>query len=480
MASKKIRILYATPECVPFANSGGLGEVAGSLPGAVNGKATSRMEVRVIMPLYKKVGPEYREKMKFLGSKTVKLNWREQYMGLYEMKHGNVKYYFIDNEYYFDRDGGLYGFYDDGERYAFFSKAVMEALDLMTDYVPNIIHANDWQSALIPVLQTTVYKKAFLHTVFSIHNVEYQGSFAPDFSAEVVGLPEEYRYILEFNGGVNLMKGAIETCTILNTVSPSYAEELKTPEYAFGMQDMINKNAFKLVGVLNGINTTLYDPMNDPYTAAPFSADDLTGKAACKAALQELCGLPKEDVPLFTLISRLVPPKGLDLVREIMDEMLSTQDMQFVLLGTGAYEYEEYFKGLEQRHPDKCRCMIEFNGALSHKIYAGGDILMVPSKSEPCGLTQMIGCRYADVPLVRKTGGLGDSIKDCMHGEGNGFVFEGFDAMSLYNAMMNAITLYQDKENWTNLAKHALNQDFSWSVSGKVYKQLYKEIVQNN
>lgn len=479
MANKKIRVLYATPECVPFANSGGLGEVAGSLPGAVNGKSTSRMEVRVIMPLYKKVSPEYREKMTFIGSKTVKLNWREQYMGLFMMKHGNVKYYFIDNEYYFDRDGGLYGFYDDGERYAFFSKAVLEALDLMTDYVPDIIHANDWQTALIPVLQTVEYRREFMQTVFSIHNVEYQGSFAPNFADEVLALPAEYKHILEFNGGVNLMKGAIETCNILNTVSPSYAEELKTPAYAFGMENIINNNAFKLIGVLNGINTTLYDPMNDPHIAAPFNAEDMTGKAACKEALQELAGLPKKDVPLFTLISRLVPPKGLDLVRAIMDELLSTQDIQFVLLGTGEAVYEEYFKGLEQRHPDKARCMIEFNGALSHKIYAGGDILMVPSRSEPCGLTQMIGCRYADVPLVRATGGLKDSIKDCTHGEGNGFVFEGFDAMSLYNAMMNAITLYHDKENWTNLAKHALNQDFSWGVSGKVYKALYKDMVKN-
>ncbi|MBR0373184.1 MAG: glycogen synthase [Mogibacterium sp.] len=468
-----MNILYATPECVPFASSGGLGEVAGSLPKALNRKRRSKIDCRVILPLYAKVPQSVRDKMTFLGSDMVRLVWRRQYMGLFEYRQDGVTYYFIDNEYYFNRDA-LYGHYDDGERFAFFSKAIFHALKMMPDFRPDILHANDWQTALVPVLQTAVYRLEDLKTVYSVHNIEYQGYYGKSFNDEVLGLPQDAVHLIEWRDGLNLMKGGIECCNYFSTVSPSYAQELKDPAYAFGLEEIVRKNDFKLGGILNGINRTLYDPEKDPQIAANYSAKDLSGKAVCKQALQEEAGLPvRADVPLLTLISRLVPAKGLDLVRMVMDDVLNNFDAQFLLLGTGFPEYEEFFRELEERHPDKARCMIKFDPALSHRIYAGGDMILVPSRSEPCGLTQMIGCRYANVPIVRETGGLGDSIHDCTLGDGNGFTFHDYDASALYAAIANAISRYQDSENWQKLQQHDLREDFGWSVSAEDYRLMY-------
>lgn len=468
----KLKVLYATPECAPFAASGGLGEVAGSLPRSLNYSRSANIECRVIMPLYGKVAQEYRDKMKFLGTTTVNLAWRSQYMGLFELRHDRVTYYFIDNEYYFKRDG-LYGYYDDGERFAYFSKAVFEALPLMKDFVPDVIHANDWQTALIPVYQNSLYRREFMKTVFSIHNIEYQGYYGTEFLQEVVGLPESESRFLIFGNGINLMKGGIECCNMLNTVSPSYAEELKDPGYAFGMEDIVRRNEHKMRGILNGINTKTYDPAKDKLIPANYSARDISGKAICKKELQQALGLPESDSLMITLISRLVPAKGLDLVRAIMDEVLDQHDVQFVVLGTGYREYEDYFRGLEIRHPDKVRALIQFNSELSHRIYAGGDVILVPSRSEPCGLTQMIGCRYADVPVVRETGGLKDSIQDCTLGSGNGFVFSKYHPDDLRTALEHAIALYEDKKNWKKLIIHDLKEDFSWNASAKEYADMY-------
>ena len=471
---KKLNILYVTPECTPFANSGGLGEVAGSLPRALCRKRN--IQCRVMMPLYGQISDTFRRKMKFLGKGTVKVTWRQQYMGVFELKHQGVTYYFIDNEYYFKRDG-LYGHYDDGERFAYFSRAVFEALRLIKkDFTPDIIHANDWQTALVPIYQTSLYQRKKTKTVFSIHNIEYQGYFGNSAFDDFLDVPSEYHHMLDLRGGVNLMKGGIECSDMVSTVSPSYANELKDPAFAFGMDETIRRNEHKLKGILNGINTQAYDPEKDKDIAAGYSAKDPSGKALCKKALQEELALAQSDIMMITMISRLVPAKGVDLLREIMDDILYKYNVQFVMLGTGDGEYEDFFRGLESRHPHQARCIIKFDGALSHRIYAAGDILMVPSRSEPCGLTQMIGCRYGNVPLVRRTGGLGDSITDYDQPNGNGFVFDEYDPGSLYAKIVSAIENYQHKDNWNALVKHDLQLDFGWSGSANEYRKMYESL----
>lgn len=473
-AARKLKVLFASPESVPFASTGGLGEVTGSLPKALNAAKDNGIDCRVILPLYKRTGQEYRDKMKFIGTGTVAVSWRRQYMGLFELRRGGVTYYFIDNEFYFGRDD-LYGYYDDGERFSYFSRAVFEALDLIS-FVPDVIHANDWQTALIPVFQNSLYKRDFMKTVFTIHNIEYQGYYDPEAFDAIIGLPESERALLEFGDGINLMKGGIEGANIFSTVSPSYAEELKDPAFAFGMDGIVRRNAHKLHGILNGIDTKVYDPAHDKYTSAGFSAADLSGKALCKKSLQESSGLPVSDVPLITLVSRLVPAKGMDLIRDVIDRILNENDAQFIMLGSGFEEYENFFRGLACRHPGKVACHIGYDTAEAHRIYAGGDILLVPSRSEPCGLTQMIGCRYADIPVVRETGGLKDSITDCTLGDGNGFVFGRFESEDLYNAVMNALVRYADKEIWAGLSKHDLSLDFGWDASAAKYAEMYKSL----
>jgi starch synthase len=469
----ELKVLFATPECSPFVHTGGLGEVAGSLPAAVNRKSGGAIDCRVILPLYASVSQEYRDQMKFLGASEVHLAWRSQYMGVFELKKDGTTYYFIDNEYYFKRDG-LYGYYDDGERFAFFSKAVLDSIGI-TGFEPDIIHANDWQTALVPVYQNSEYRRPFMKTVFTVHNIEYQGYYPHEFLEDVIGLPEGEGYVVEFEDGVNLMKGGIESCNTFTTVSPSYAGELCSPVYAHGLDGIVSRNRWKLRGILNGIDTEKYDPAHDKFIAATYTADDLTGKEKCRASLQESLALPVREVPVITLISRLVPAKGLDLVRAVIDGVLGSEDVQFILLGTGYPEYEEFFRGVEWRHRDKARCLIEFSSEISHRIYAGGDILLVPSLSEPCGLTQMIGCRYGDVPLVRNTGGLRDSITDCTLGDGSGFVFDSFDPDSFYHTLMNAIVRFHDRENWTNLVRHDMGLDFGWERSAGEYIEMYRD-----
>lgn len=467
-----MKVLFVSPECTPFANTGGLGEVASSLPKALCRRG---IDCRVILPLYGMVKQEYRDKMLFLGTGIVPVGWRQQYIGLFQLEWEGVIYYFIDNEYYFKREGGLYGFYDDGERFAYFSRAVFEAMEI-AGFHPHIIHANDWQSALVPVYQTALYRKDFVKTVYTIHNIEYQGYFGTDIFDSIIDLSPDDRHLVEFQTGVNLMKGAIETANAVTTVSPSYAEELKDPANAFGLDAIVRRNAYKISGIINGIDTEVYDPETDPFIAGHFSKDDMSGKDDCKRDLQRSMALPEKDVPLITMITRLVAPKGLDLVRATMDSILAENDVQFIMLGTGDAEYENYFRGLEYRCPDKVRSCIQFSGALSHRIYAGGNILLVPSRSEPCGLTQMIGCRYANAPLVRKTGGLGDTIEDCTHGSGNGFVFDEFTPDAFRTALQKAIDLYQDRKSWEALERFDMEQDFTWNHPAEDYIRLYKSL----
>lgn len=472
----KRKILFAASECTPFIATGGLAEVIGSLSKSL--AQDEEYDVRVVLPLYSDIRGDYRQRFTYLGNINVPLGWRNQYCGIFSYEESGVTFYFLDNEYYFRR-GGCYGYYDDGERFAFFSRAVMEILGFLQFY-PDVLHCHDWQSALAAIYLKTIYchrrEYSLIRAVFTIHNIEYQGKYSLDVLEDLFGISNDYRYLLEFDGCANLMKAAIECSETFTTVSPTYAEEIKRAEYAHGLQGEVERNAFKLRGILNGIDVKSYDPATDPALFAPYSAENPAGKEVCKAELQKMLGLPvREDVPVVAMISRLVAHKGLDLVRATIEELLA-DDVQFVLLGTGDSEYESYFKDLANRYKGKAVSIIAFNGDLSRKIYSGADIFLMPSKSEPCGLSQMIASRYLTVPVVRETGGLYDSIKPYGAG-GNGFTFAAYNAGDMLYVLREAVSLYKNKPEWQKLMIKAGTTDFSWQRSAEEYKKLYTDTL---
>lgn len=472
----KRKILFAASECTPFIATGGLAEVIGSLSKSL--AQDEEYDVRVVLPLYSDIRGDYRQRFTYLGNINVPLGWRNQYCGIFSYEESGVTFYFLDNEYYFRR-GGCYGYYDDGERFAFFSRAVMEILGFLQFY-PDVLHCHDWQSALAAIYLKTIYchrrEYSLIRAVFTIHNIEYQGKYSLDVLEDLFGISNDYRYLLEFDGCANLMKAAIECSETFTTVSPTYAEEIKRAEYAHGLQGEVERNAFKLRGILNGIDVKSYDPATDPALFAPYSAENPAGKEICKAELQKMLGLPvRADVPVVAMISRLVAHKGLDLVRAAIEELLA-DDVQFVLLGTGDSEYESYFKDLANRYKGKAVSIIAFNGDLSRKIYSGADIFLMPSKSEPCGLSQMIASRYLTVPVVRETGGLYDSIKPYGAG-GNGFTFAAYNAGDMLYVLREAVSLYKNKPEWQKLMIKAGTTDFSWQRSAEEYKKLYTDTL---
>lgn len=472
----KRKILFAASECTPFIATGGLAEVIGSLSKSL--AQDEEYDVRVVLPLYSDIRGDYRQRFTYLGNINVPLGWRNQYCGIFSYEESGVTFYFLDNEYYFRR-GGCYGYYDDGERFAFFSRAVMEILGFLQFY-PDVLHCHDWQSALAAIYLKTIYchrrEYSLIRAVFTIHNIEYQGKYSLDVLEDLFGISNDYRYLLEFDGCANLMKAAIECSETFTTVSPTYAEEIKRAEYAHGLQGEVERNAFKLRGILNGIDVKSYDPATDPALFAPYSAENPAGKEVCKAELQKMLGLPvRADVPVVAMISRLVAHKGLDLVRAAIEELLA-DDVQFVLLGTGDSEYESYFKDLANRYKGKAVSIIAFNGDLSRKIYSGADIFLMPSKSEPCGLSQMIASRYLTVPVVRETGGLYDSIKPYGAG-GNGFTFAAYNAGDMLYVLREAVSLYKNKPEWQKLMIKAGTTDFSWQRSAEEYKKLYTDTL---
>lgn len=472
----KRKILFAASECTPFIATGGLAEVIGSLSKSL--AQDEEYDVRVVLPLYSDIRGDYRQRFTYLGNINVPLGWRNQYCGIFSYEESGVTFYFFDNEYYFRR-GGCYGYYDDGERFAFFSRAVMEILGFLQFY-PDVLHCHDWQSALAAIYLKTIYchrrEYSLIRAVFTIHNIEYQGKYSLDVLEDLFGISNDYRYLLEFDGCANLMKAAIECSETFTTVSPTYAEEIKRAEYAHGLQGEVERNAFKLRGILNGIDVKSYDPATDPALFAPYSAENPAGKEVCKAELQKMLGLPvRENVPVVAMISRLVAHKGLDLVRAAIEELLA-DDVQFVLLGTGDSEYESYFKDLANRYKGKAVSIIAFNGDLSRKIYSGADIFLMPSKSEPCGLSQMIASRYLTVPVVRETGGLYDSIKPYGAG-GNGFTFAAYNAGDMLYVLREAVSLYKNKPEWQKLMIKAGTTDFSWQRSAEEYKKLYTDTL---
>ncbi len=472
---KTKNILYVASECKGFAVTGGLAEVAGSLPQAIM-KANKEYKVKVLMPLYKRINEQYGKKLKFVAATTVVLAWRNLYCGIFTMKKDNVEYYFVDNKYYFDRDN-IYGYYDDGERFAFFSKSVFAAMDIMKFY-PDVIHTNDWHTALVNVYLDILYKKQGylmdIKSVFTIHNIEYQGVYGLDFIENVIGIDSKYNDILEYNGLVNLVKGAIVCSDLVTTVSPRYAREISTASFACGLEHIIRINNDKVLGIINGIDVDAYNPETDKAISYNYNSLDTSKKSLNKLALQRELGLEEnKDKCMIGVISRLVSHKGMDLLIEKFSELMK-EDIQLVILGTGDEYYQNKFLEFGWNYRHKVRTIINFDSNLSHRIYAACDLFLMPSKMEPCGLSQMIACRYGAVPIVRGTGGLYDSINNYENGSGNGFVFKDFDGNQMLDKIKYAIYVYNNKEEYQNLQKVAMETDFSWNSSAEKYINMYK------
>lgn len=475
-----LKVLYCTSEANPFAGSGGLADVAGSLPQALKQKLIG---CRIVMPLYSDIPQELRNHMRYITSFSVPVAWRKQYCGVFEARWGGVLYYFIDNEYYFRRNG-LYGFYDDAERFSFFSKACLEMLPHI-NYKPDIIHCNDWQTALIPTFYYTFFSNhpwySNIKTVFTIHNIQYQGKYGWDLNDEVIGIPEEKRALLDHDGKMNFMKGAIENSTRVTTVSPSYANEILDPWFSHGLHNILSERKWKLCGILNGIDNPSYDPATDMHIYKNYNVDNNDGKYECKSRLQERLGLQtRGEVPMVSMITRLVSHKGLDLVRLAFDSIMREEDIQFVILGSGDAEYENFFKEMHHRYGGRvCFCQ-GFVPELARKIYSGSDIFLMPSKSEPCGLSQMIALRYGTIPVVREVGGLKDSIHDSGDGNGNGFSFAKYEAADMIGALKRAIWGYWNREGWRTLIRRAMLSDNSWNRSAGDYANVYNDTVNWN
>ncbi len=474
------KVLFVCSEAFPFAGTGGLGEVMGSLPRAIN-EQKAGYEARIILPLYEGFPQSERSKLQFVCHINVPLAWRNQYCGLFKLDHNGTVYYFVDNEYYFKRPN-LYGYYDDGERFAFLSRAVAELLPHL-DFKPDILHCHDWQTALVPIYYKLfyMYREGYggIKTIFTIHNIEYQGKYSRSIIEDVFGIPDNQYMSIEHRGCINLMKGAIDYSDAISTVSPTYAREIMDPFYAHGLENVLLKNSHKLRGILNGIDVDTYNPRTQPALFANFDENDLAGKARGKEELQKMLSLPvSSDTPIIAIISRLVGHKGLDLVRMSMNDLLK-RNVQVVLLGKGDPDYENYFAHVQKMYERKFSAVIAFNKDLSHKIYAGADIFLMPSKSEPCGLSQMMACRYGTVPVVRETGGLADSIVDCYNGDiGNGFRFSRYAADDMMGAIDRAVGLYTDyKDKWAGLRKRAMTTDFTWRQSAGEYFKFYNEVL---
>ena len=474
-------ILFVASEAMPFASSGGLGDVISSLPSALVSE-NEGVDVRVIMPLYSQIGKEWREKMKTEMTFSVHLAWRELYCGILSLVKDNVKYYFVDNEYYFKR-GRIYGEFDDGERFAFFCMAVTEFI-LRSDFKVDILHAHDWQSALSIVYCERKYKEnekiKDILKVFTIHNIEYQGKYSTDIMGDVFSLMPQDLGVVEYDGCINLMKAAIECADKVTTVSPKYASEILGKEHSSGLDSILLKNSFKLCGILNGIDCKYYDPNTDPSLAENYNKKyALPGKKKNKEELQKKLGLDTRDVPLIAIVSRLVTHKGLALVCDIAESFLK-KDVQFVILGCGDERYERFFKELETRFFDKVRAVIGYDRDFAKTVYAAADIFLMPSKSEPCGLSQMIASRYGAIPVVHAVGGLYDSIKNFeFDGErvnGNGFTFFNYSAADLLEKIFFAVDCVKKESLRKKLVEKVMSEDFSFSSSASKYLNLYKEI----
>lgn len=470
-----MNILFAASEATPYIASGGLADVAGSLPAAVTQKGH---DCRIVLPLYKGINPHFRASMTFITHMTVDVSWRKQYCGIFTAICNGVTYYFLDNEYYFGRDG-IYGFFDDCERFVFYSRAVLEMLRYI-DFKPDIINANDWQAAMIPVYYEVFYKYQQgyenIKNVFTIHNIQYQGNYGKEVLNEVMGLPMYHMSLLEYDGGVNMMKGAIETADKVTTVSPSYAWEILDSWYSHGMDRILRTKQYKLSGILNGIDVNGYDPETDEIIEKNYSARSTVGKKVCKAKLLAELGLQEGNEPVIGIVTRFVSHKGIDLIKYVFEDLIKA-GFKFVILGSGEKIYEDFFKEMEWRYKDKVSVSLGFIPELSRKIYSGADMFLMPSQSEPCGLAQMIAMRYGTIPIVRETGGLRDTVRDCGGENGNGFTFKTYNAHDMFDACMRAKAAYEDKRGWNRIIKRDMAEDFSWANSAELYIKLYHELT---
>jgi starch synthase len=473
-----MKVLYCTSEARPFAATGGLADVAGSLPQALRQRLVG---CRVVMPLYEDIPQDLREGMRFLTSLSVPVAWRRQYCGIFEARSGGVIYYFIDNQYYFKRHG-LYGHYDDAERFAFFSRAILEMLPYI-DFKPDIIHCNDWQTSMVPTYYSIFYANndwyRGIKTVITIHNILYQGKYGKELVEDVLGIPNNDFPILEYDDCVNMLKSAIETSNRVTTVSPTYAQEILDPWFSSGLDGILRERQWKLSGILNGIDTNSYNPATDPDIYQNYTVDDISKKAENKRALQERLELMQDpNVPMIGMVTRMVSHKGLDLVKETLDGIMWKSNIQFVVLGSGDWEYENFFRDMQNKYPGRLCACIGFIPELSRKVYAGADLFLMPSKTEPCGLSQMIALRYGTIPIVRETGGLKDSVQDSGDGKGNGFTFQNYQSGDMVNAINRALEGYQNQEGWQLLVERAMRCDMSWGCSAKEYIKLYRGMLQ--
>lgn len=474
-----MKILFAAGEAAPFVKSGGLGDVAQALPAELS--KVKDVEVCVFIPYYKSIKENPAIEVEFVKSFGVQVAWRREHVGIFKAvsKSKKLKYYFVDNEHYFYRDG-IYGHYDDGERFTYFSLAILEAMRQL-NYFPDVIHCNDWQTALIPVLKKALYSGIYdnIRTVFTIHNIEYQGKMPNEFMNDVIGVDEYWRGVLTYDNCINFMKSAIVAADKITTVSRTYAHEIRHAYFAHGLQNILKENEYKIAGIVNGINTDLYNPVKDKTIFADFSSSDISGKATNKAELQKMLGLPvRSDVPMIAMITRLVSHKGLDLVEYVMGELME-RDLQFVVIGTGDAKYADMFNFNAYVHPDKMSANIVFNSTLANIVYAGADMFLMPSKSEPCGLSQLIAMRYGTVPIVRETGGLFDTVPplNIETLEGRGFTFKGYNAHDMLGAIDRCIDFYGNKEKWNKHIKNLIKYDSSWKEPVKEYLKIYNEIL---
>ncbi|HOG52733.1 MAG TPA: glycogen synthase GlgA [Bacillota bacterium] len=482
-AEDKLRILFISSEAVPFCKTGGLADVAGSLTPKL---ADMGAEVRVILPLYGSIGSVWRERMSEELEFTVNLGWRKQYCGVKTLEHSGIKWHFVDNEFYYRRES-LYGYGDDGERFCFLSKAALDMLPLL-GFQPDIIHCNDWQTALVPILLHAGFKATpqlnRAKSVFTIHSMAYQGVLSPSVIDDILGLSKAEYFrtdSLEFNGAANLMKGAIIYSDAVTTVSRSYAEEIKTSWYGEGLDGLLRQYSHKLSGIVNGIDTKSYDPATDRHIFMNYDRDHMAGKANNKSGVQQMLGLNQgQDKVLMSLITRLITQKGLDLVIRIAEEVLQDPETEIAVLGTGEPRYEDYFRALAARHPGRVSAKIYFDEDLARKLYAGSDIFLMPSSFEPCGLSQLISMRYGTLPIVRETGGLKDTVVpyNTFTGEGTGFSFGNYNAHELLDTIWRAIAVYRyERKAWDKLVYNAMSVDSSWEKAAGEYLKLYRSLL---
>ena len=479
-SSKKMQIVFASAECAPFVKTGGLGDVAGSLPAAL---VRAGAEVIVMVPKYATIKDEYKAQMEHFADFYVSLGWRNEYCGLEKLEHDGVTYMFVDNERYFARDYP-YGFFDDGERFAFFSKAITESLQHLPEgFECDILHCNDWQTALAPVFLREFYQGLPLYdrvkTVFSIHNVAFQGQFSDTVMEDILGvahIPAAASQLRCDACSINYMLGALRYADAITTVSPTYANEIQTPEFGEGLDGVLRERSYALQGILNGIDVAGFDPATDKRIAANYTVEDRSGKAVCKAKLQEELGLEvRDDRPLMVMVTRLTRQKGMDLVMYALDRILSG-GVQVAVLGTGDRDYEDGLRYFQDKYPGTMAARIEFDPALSQRMYAAADMFLMPSKFEPCGLSQIIAMRYGTLPIVRETGGLKDTVipYNEFTGEGTGFSFSNFNGDEMGDAVFRAARLFWDNRNaWNQLVTQAMSQDFSWTRSADKYLDLY-------